>query len=110
MTTAAPGKRDDPKPEREEGAAGLTIELVIECGDETVAAALSDVLLPDNRYFPKDQRFKASRDGPSLRFSVESPRARPALSTVSSIISDAELFRDVWIEAKTKGLGSSAPQ
>jgi hypothetical protein len=90
--------------------AGITIELLIECGDETVAAALNDALMPDNRYFPKDQRFQASRDGPVIRFEVGSPRARPALSTVASIISDAKLFGDVWVEAKTRGLGSSAPR
>jgi hypothetical protein len=95
----------DRRPER-----GLSIELLIECGDEAVATALNDVLMPDNRYFPKDQLFKASRVGPSIRFSVESPRARPALSTVASIISDAKLFRDVWVEAKTRGLGSAAQQ
>jgi hypothetical protein len=89
---------------------GLTIELLIECRDETVATALNEALMPDNRYFPKDQRFQASREGPIIRFNIGSPRARPALSTVSSIISDAKLFGDVWVEAKTGGLGSSAPQ
>jgi hypothetical protein len=89
---------------------GLTIELSIECRDETVATALNEALMPDNRYFPKDQRFQASKESPFIRFKVGSPRARPALSTVSSIISDAKLFRDVWVEAKTRGLGSSAPQ
>jgi hypothetical protein len=90
--------------------AALTIELSIECSDETVATALNEALMPDNRYFPKDQRFEASREGPILCFNVGSPRARPALSTVSSIISDAKLFGDVWVEAKTRGPGSSAPQ
>jgi len=89
--------------------AGLTIELSIACADEAVAAALNEALMPDNRYFPKDQRFRAAKDGSFIRFSVWSPRARPALSTVSSIISDARLFRDVWVEAKTRGLGSAAP-
>jgi hypothetical protein len=90
-------------------AAGVTIELVIECSDDVVAKALNDALMPDNRYFPKDQRFKASRQGSVIRFNVESPRARPALATVTSIISDAKLFRDVWVESKTRGLGN-APQ
>jgi hypothetical protein len=88
--------------------AGLSLELLIECADDTVAAALNEALMPDNRYFPKDQRFQASKQGKLIRFKVESPRARPALSTVSSIISDAMLFRDVWVEAKTRGLGSAA--
>jgi hypothetical protein len=88
---------------------GLTIELLIECSDETVATALNEALMPDNRYFPKDQLFQASKKGPVLRFNVGSPRARPALSTVASIISDAKLFGDVWVEARTRGPGSSAP-
>lgn len=90
--------------------AGLSLELEIECADETVATALNEALMPDNRYFPKDQRFHASKQGNHVRFSVGSPRARPTLSTLSSIISDAMLFRDVWVEAKTRGLGSAAPR
>ena len=94
------------KPRRPE--AGLSLELLIECADETVATALNEALMPDNRYFPKDQRFQASKEGSLIRFNVRSPRARPALSTVSSILSDSMLFRDVWVEAKTRGLGSAA--
>ncbi|HEV2389975.1 MAG TPA: hypothetical protein VGS04_04540, partial [Nitrososphaerales archaeon] len=60
----------------------------------------NEALMPDNRYFPKDQRFHASREGNLIRFEVGSPRVRPALSTVSSIISDAMLFRDVWVEVR----------
>ncbi|MDA4116573.1 MAG: hypothetical protein OK442_08470 [Thaumarchaeota archaeon] len=86
----------------------VSLELVIECADEEVATALNEALVPDNRYFPKDQRFRASKEGALLRFDVGSPRARPALSTVSSLISDAMLFRDVWVEAKTRGLGTKA--
>jgi hypothetical protein len=82
---------------------GLTIELLIECSDGTVAAALNEALMPDNRHFPKDQRFQGSREGAVVRINVGSPRARPALSTVASIISDAELFGDVWVEARTRG-------
>jgi len=88
--------------------AGLSLELLIECRDESVADALNKALMPDNRYFPKDQRFRASKEGNLIRFTVASPRARPALSTVTSIVSDAMLFRDVWVEAKTRGLGSAA--
>lgn len=88
----------------------LTIELLIECSDVAVAAALNEALMPDNRYFPKDQRFRASMEGAVVRFDVGSPRARPALSTVSSIISDAKLFGDVWVEARTRGLRSPAPR
>ncbi len=94
---------------RRRAAAGMTIELSIECGDDAMAESLGEVLMPDNRYFPKDQRFEASTEGPVLRFKVSSPRARPALSTVTSIISDSRLFRDIWLEARTRGLGR-APQ
>ena len=90
--------------------AWLKIELSLECRDEAIATALNEALTPDNRYFPKDQRFRASREGPSLKFAIESPRARPALSTATSLVSDAGLFGDVWVEAKTRGLGSAAPQ
>ncbi len=90
------------------GTGALTIELLIECRDEAVAEALNAALMPDNRYFPKDQRFKASKEGPFIRFGVESPRTRPAISTITSILSDSRLFRDVWVEAKTRGLGNAA--
>jgi hypothetical protein len=101
------GKKTSPIQKARGPSLLLTIDLVIECSDVVVAEALNEALMPDNRYFPKDQRFKASREGPLVRFNVESPRARPALSTVSSIISDAGLFRDVWVEAKTRGLGNA---
>ena len=77
----------------------LVLELSIECADGVIAEMLNEVLMPDNRYFPKDQRFTVSRDGHVLRFSVASPRVRPALSTVTSIVSDAKLFQDVLLLA-----------
>lgn len=94
---------------RLKSASGMTIELTIQCSDEKVADALNQALMPDNRYFPNDQRFRATKEGSLLRFNVASPRGRPVVSTVRSIISDARLFRDIWVEAKTRGLGS-APQ
>jgi len=106
------GAKGSGKHERSGGrleATGISIELVIECVDEAVGKALDEALMPDNRYFPKDQRFRASREGASIVFHVVSPRPRPALSTGSSIIADSRLFRDVWLEAKTRGLGN-APQ
>jgi hypothetical protein len=87
-------------------AKGVAVELSIECSDRRVAEALNKALMPDNRYFPKDQRFKASKEGSIIRFDVASPRARPVVSTVASIISDARLFRDIWLVAKTKGSGA----
>ena len=80
-------------------------ELSIECVDEEVAAALDQALMPDNRHFPKDQEFKASKEGPVIRFEVDSPRVRPALATITSLLGDTRLFGDVWVEAKTGGLG-----
>ena len=88
------------KARRRPTESGVAIELSIECGDGRVAAALSQALMPDNRYFPKDQRFQASKEGPIVRFNVASPRARPAFSTVASIVSDARLFRDIWLFAR----------
>jgi hypothetical protein len=88
---------------------GASIELTIETHDVLVAKALNEALMPDNRYFPKDQSFHASTDGRTIRFDIGSPRVRPALSTAASIISDAKLFADVWVECKTKGLARPAP-
>jgi len=51
--------------------------------------------MPDNRYFPKDQDFRGATEGRSLKFSIDSPRARPALSTVSSILADSRLFCEI---------------
>jgi len=87
----------------------MSIEVSLECADETAARALNEALMPDNRYFPKDQSFEALTRGSVFQLVVASPRARPVVSTVRSIIADAKLFRDLWIEARTRGLGN-APQ
>lgn len=78
----------------------VLLRLEIECRDEQVASALDSALMPDNRYFPKDQSFKASRRGNVLSFTVGSPRVRPAVTTVKSIIADARLFAEVWSQTK----------
>jgi hypothetical protein len=109
LTRRAAGRGERGRPGGSADAAGTSIELVIECVDEAVAKALDEALMPDNRYFPKDQRFKASREGSTIRFGVDSPRPRPALGTITSIVADSRLFRDIWVEAKTRGLGK-APQ
>jgi hypothetical protein len=80
----------------------LTLELSIECADGNIAEMLNEVLMPDNRYFPKDQEFAVLRRGNVLTFRVASPRARPALSTASSVLSDAKLFQDVWLQTKQR--------
>jgi len=106
-TVSVKGKKPKPGP----WAGGKTvIELLMECNDEAAAHALNEALMPDNRHFPRDQRFDASIEGSIIRFTIASPRARPALSTVASIISDARLFRDIWVEVKTRGLGNAAQQ
>jgi len=86
----------------------MRLQLSLHCADEGSARALHEALLPDNRYFPKDQSFEASTDGSVLRFVVVSPRARPVVGTATSIISDAKLFRDIWVEARRRGLGKDA--
>ena len=109
MSSVSPkGKKPRSNPTKK--APGVTIELSIECSDEAAAGALNQALMPDNRHFPRDQRFLASKEGSTLRYTVASPRARPAFSTVSSIISDAKLFSDIWVEVKTRGLGNAAQQ
>ncbi len=69
---------------------------------------MDDALRPDNRYFPKDQKFRSSRVGRLVRFEIGSPRVRPALATASSIISDTKLFGDVWVEAKVRSPAGGA--
>jgi hypothetical protein len=103
VTTGGAEKVKARNPRPNAGAKGMSIELTIECGDGRVAEALNQALMPDNRYFPKDQRFRASKEGSILSFNVASPRARPVISTVASLISDARLFRDIWVEAETRG-------
>jgi hypothetical protein len=76
----------------------FAVELTIVCEGAPVAAMLNEVLLPDNRYFPSDQVFRTRLEGASLKFSIGSPRVRPALSTVSSILSDSKLFCEVHEE------------
>jgi hypothetical protein len=85
----------------------MRLEVSLECADRGAARALGEALMPDNRYFPRDQRFEASIHGAALRFVVASPRARPVISTATSIISDARLFRDIWVEARKRGLGNA---
>ncbi len=86
----------------------VSISLSIECRDEEVAMALDAALMPDNRYFPKDQSFTSRREGRMLAFRIASPRVRPALTTTSSLIFDARLFSEVWVMAKSEGLPAAA--
>ncbi len=78
-------------------AGSLEIIVRIECRDERVAEALEQVLLPDNRYFPKDQVFESRRVRSNLEFKVRSPRLKPAIGTVNSLVGDAKLFEETWL-------------
>jgi hypothetical protein len=78
----------------------VVFDLLIRCVDERTAQSLELVLYPDNRIFPKDQRFNFIRDGKTLRFNIESPRIMPALSSLESLLSDAKLFQEVWSLSK----------
>ncbi len=71
--------------------------LSIECRDAGTAEKLLKVLAPDNRAFPKTQRFSSERKGRSLIFRVESDRVLSLLSTLESIASDVCLFQEVWL-------------
>jgi hypothetical protein len=102
VTTARAGRVKALKPRSSPAAKAIAIELRIECCDRRVADALNQALMPDNRYFPKDQGFHASKEGSVIWFDVASPRTRPVISTVASIIADARLFRDIWLEAETR--------
>ena len=71
-------------------------QLAIVCMDAKTAKKLLEVLEPDNRAFPKTQRFTSERKGRRLIFLVESNRTMSLLSTLESILADVGLFQDVW--------------
>jgi len=74
----------------------LTIELVFECGSETEAISMEEVLSPDNKSVPKDQEFDSRRDGAMLTFRISSERASGCISSAGGLLSDAKLFQEVW--------------
>jgi hypothetical protein len=74
-----------------------SIRLSIACRDAATARTLFTVLSPDNRAFPKDQRFTAGMKGMTLVFQAESERPMSVVSTIESILSDAGLFEAVWL-------------
>ena len=70
-------------------------ELIIDCRDASTARTLLRVLAPDNRAFPKNQKFVSLQKGRRLLFQVESTRISSLISTVESLLSDAGLFQDI---------------
>ncbi|MBI3116440.1 MAG: hypothetical protein HYZ12_03790 [Thaumarchaeota archaeon] len=73
----------------------VRFDLSLKCEDEAVADKLRAVLLPDNKGFPKDQGFTMALEGSTLKFRILSRRVMPALSTVESILLDANLFHQI---------------
>ncbi len=75
----------------------LKFEMKVRCMRARTAAKLAEVLEPDNRSIPSDQRFSMSRLGKTLVFKVESARAPSALASVASLLNDIHLFKEVWL-------------
>src|SRR5690348_2912794 len=75
-----------------------SVRLKITCQDAATAKKLLAVLSPDNRAFPKDQSFTALDllDG-ALLFQAESERPLSVFSTMESILSDVQLFEEIWL-------------
>jgi len=75
----------------------LRLELRVKCAGSEAAGKLEEVLRPDNRSVPSDQRFSMSRHGRLLVFEIESVRAKSALSSITSLLDDIHLFSEVWL-------------
>jgi hypothetical protein len=71
--------------------------LEIRCESPGVAERMAEVLAPDNRGTPSDQRFTMKREGASVTFRVESADMPRAASTLLSVLSDSALFQEVWL-------------
>ncbi len=74
-----------------------SVWVTMECRDVKTAKKLMMVLSPDNRAFPKDQRFTSEMKGKRLVFRAESERPFSVISTIESILSDVGLFQEVWL-------------
>ncbi len=75
----------------------LKFEMKVRCVEAGTAAKLKEVLEPDNKSIPADQRFSMSRFGKTLVFKIESGRAPSALASVVSLLNDIHLFKEVWL-------------
>lgn len=69
----------------------------IHCADKEVCSKLESVLYPDNLSLPKDQRFTMAKRSESLLVLIESTRMMSALSSLESLLSDVNLFSEVWL-------------
>lgn len=74
----------------------LTVEITIECLGENEAASLEAALDPDNHRLPRDQRLSSSRVGRVLVFRIDSGRPSSCIASAQSLLSDAQLFEEVW--------------
>ena len=77
--------------------------LRVRCRRAATARKLAEVLSPDNRAIPSDQRFKMSVASGVLTLDVEAERAKSGYSTIRSILSDVELFREIWLISAERG-------
>jgi hypothetical protein len=75
----------------------LTLELVFVCGSREHALSLEAALSPDNKSVPKDQSFSSEVSGKELRFLISSPRPSSCISSALGLLSDADLFQEVWL-------------
>jgi len=78
------------------------LRLALKCNDS--AAALAQVLNPDNRSVPSDQVFSMKRERENVLFSIQSSRPASAFTSLDSVLSDAALFQEVWLlSRRTRG-------
>ena len=71
--------------------------LSLKCPYAKTARMLADVLSPDNRSIPKEQNLIQSLDGGVLSFFIETGSIPSLSTTVLSLLTDAELFQEVWL-------------
>ena len=74
----------------------VSFDLRLTCSSEVEARSLALALTPDNKGVPKDQEFSTSQEGNVLVFHISSERTSGCFSTILSILSDADLFQQVW--------------
>ena len=76
--------------------------LRVRCRNPAVARKLADVLAPDNRVVPADQRLVMRVASNSVALRVDSERARSGFNTVRSLLRDAALFREIWLISRER--------
>jgi hypothetical protein len=75
----------------------LRFELRVECASRDISSKLESVLSPDNESLPRDQLFQMIRHSKDLLFMIESARVTSAFSSLESLLSDINLFQEVWL-------------